>query len=236
MPGRIEGKVKLLCVKLKSNDTPDKVKNKILKGLKAAERKNTFAAPIAHPLESWHDEVHSLPDLDASDIAQVASNAKYIVFLLKDGRVCRMRCASTWDTDTKVSSELLSKSSQQLSFQVLSDAEYARQLQAEFDSLGGGGGPFASGIRTLQELERASREYMYIGSVPSPEYHRDPPYYSSLARELAQHELVTGLDSNPSFHVPLRTSPPRFSTLSSTRYSPPLSPPPSYESLIGPSQ
>ena len=94
MPGRVEEKVKLVCIKLKPNDTPDKVKSKILKTLRNAERREPNPGTIAHPLEPFCEEVHSISDLNASDVVEVASNSRYIAFLTRDGRACRMRCAS----------------------------------------------------------------------------------------------------------------------------------------------
>ena len=94
MPGRVEDKVKLVCVKLKPNDTPDKVKSKILKSLRNAERREPDSCTVGHPLESFCEEVHCISDLNASDVVKVASNSRYVAFLTRDGRACRMRCAS----------------------------------------------------------------------------------------------------------------------------------------------
>ena len=158
----------------------------------------------------------------------------------------------------------LLKRPKQSSFQVLSDAEYARQLQAQFNAErgGGGGGRNLFGSTrtastlppvTLSELERRSREYMYLGSIPSPEYHRDPEYYRTLARELSHEgELVTGVGSNV-FDTRSLSPPSPFPVLSLTQPLSPsstyvtfsvggnsstepvssITPPPTYESLMG---
>ena len=102
MPGRVEEKVKLVCVKLKPNDTPDKVKSKLLKTLRNAEKKDPELCSIGHPLESFCEEVHCISELNVSDVVEVASNSRYIVFLLRDGRACRMRCTSKAETHSKV--------------------------------------------------------------------------------------------------------------------------------------
>lgn len=150
MPGVTEDKVKLLCVKLKPNDTPEKVKAKILKGLRKAEKKSSSSCAITHPLQNWTNEIHSLGDLDSKNVAKVVSNSRYIAFLMRDGRVCRIRCSSK--TPSRRNSvpnvgEILRRSNQAVpSFQELSDAEYAKQLQARFDSeRRSGGGVGAEG-------------------------------------------------------------------------------------------
>ena len=139
-----EDKVKLLCLKLKSNESPEKVKLKILKGLKKAEKKNIKSCTISHPLQNWTNDVHSIAELNSDDVLKVVSNSHYLVFLLKDGRVCRMRCSSkdySGKNPTSNINQVLRRSNiGGPSFQELSDAECARQLQAQFDSEGRGVG------------------------------------------------------------------------------------------------
>ena len=216
MPGRVEEKVKFVCLKLKSNEHPEKARYKILKSLRNSEKRHTQTAAISHPLAEWCEEVHIIPELDAKEVFEVASNSKYVVFLMRDGRVCRIKCASPADTSAVPSVDVLNRASQP-SFQELSDAEYARQLQATLDSEGDrrpavGVRSIATttGSMSMADLERRSRELMILGSVPSPEYRQDPEFFGNLARSLShQEELVAGVD------VPLL----------------PSSPPPSYDSL-----
>ena len=143
----------------------------------------------------------------------------------------------------------LLKRPKQSSFQVLSDAEYARQLQAQFNAEGGtrslfegssllgnssstagntgrGSGPSsASPSVDLVELDRRTREYMYLGSIPSPEYRRDPEYYRTLARELSHEgEMVTGMGTNV-FETRNRSPPSPFPPLSLIEPISPTSPP-----------
>lgn len=116
--------VKLLCLGLKDNESAEKVRRKVLKRLKLLEKRQL-------PADSG-GAVRTLPDLDSSDILSVATNSRYLVFLMKDGRVCRVRCCSQAKAPIQPSEEVLKKP-REASFQVLSDAVYARQLQAEFD-------------------------------------------------------------------------------------------------------
>ena len=215
MPGKREEKVKFVCVKLKPNEHPEKARYKILKGLRNAEKKQSQSSAIYHPLAEWCEKVHLISELDAKEVLEVASNSRYVVFLMRDGRVCRIKCSSKAETRTKTSIDILKKMSRP-SLQELSDAEYARQLQTTFDSEGerrplGGlqGSATITASPSLADLDRRARELMFLGSVPSPEYNRDPEYYGNLARSLShQEELVTGIDIQ-------------------------LTPPPAYESLPG---
>ena len=227
MPGKPDEKIKFLCVKFKPNESPDKVKSKILKSLKRAEKSAPFT--ISNPLDTWSNKVHCIDELNATEIADVSTNSKYVVFLLKDGRVCRMKCTSTSSNEVPPSAVL--KPTPHPTFQLLSDAEYARQLQSQFNTERGER-PTTSTLN-LTDLNRFSRELMYVGSIPSPVYHQDPEYYQNLAREFSrQEELVTGLGSSslrsqPSFRA---TSPPRptwdpFSSFGG------ISPPSEYESM-----
>ena len=114
---------KLLCVPFKDSHSTEKIRRRILKRLKKVERKSCSSM-----------FVKTLPEPLANDIHSVSSNSKYVAFLLKDGRVCRMRVSSVTDVATQ---QFLPDSRrggpQENDFQVLSDAEYARRLQAQFD-------------------------------------------------------------------------------------------------------
>lgn len=125
--------VKFLCVDLKSGETQENLKAKVLKAIHSSEKKSDT---ITHPLQSWTEEAHSLPELQAEDVLKVVANASHIAFLLHDGRVCRIRVAS-WEESASsktLSLDALRQPRQRSSFQVLGDEEYARQLQAELNS------------------------------------------------------------------------------------------------------
>ncbi len=133
--------VKFLCVDVKSSETPEKLKAKVLKAIHNSEKKS---AAIAHPLQTWTADAHTLPELNSHQVLKVVSNSTYVAFLMRDGRVCRVRVAS-WEEPVgskALSLDTLRQSQQQQqqqqpqrpSFQVLGDEEYARQLQAELNS------------------------------------------------------------------------------------------------------
>lgn len=121
--------IKIVCVNIKSLDSPREIKTKILKGLRKAERKKPTPVCVSQPLQSWTKELHSLADIPASDVTQMSSNSRFMVWLLRDGSVCRLKCATSYRKDKSVLEAL-----QRPTFQELSDAEYARQLQSEIMS------------------------------------------------------------------------------------------------------
>lgn len=186
MPISTEESVKLICVKYKSSDSLSKVKLKLLRGMRKAERRSSSSCGVAHPLQPWTSRCRSIGDLPADDVLTTSSNSRYIAFLTKDGRVCRLRCTSRPELsqkgDSSVGSMLDSlRRSQGVSFQEESDAEYARQLQAEFEAEGHhrllrGGPPHSpfygrasSPSTVLEELDREARAYMYLGmTAPNP--------------------------------------------------------------------
>lgn len=118
---------KLLCVPYKEGYSPDKIRKKILKRLQKLEKKTT---PSTY--------VKSLPGVPADQVLSIVTNSKYIACLLKDGRVCRMKVSSSSTLTTyQVPPDFKTGSTRpggpETSLQVLSDAEYARRLQAQFD-------------------------------------------------------------------------------------------------------
>lgn len=198
----------LLCLRVKPNENPEKVRRRILKGLRSAERRGgeAIGSNISHPLLAWEDNLHTFSELNAADVVQVANNSRYVIFLTRDGRVCRIKCRSYDEPSSKFTPESLSRRAGLASFQVQSDAAYARQLQAQFDAerpssgLAGGlgaasrgrSGPGAASSSypappslDLQELDRQANEYMILGSIPTPEYEQDPEYFRDLARSLS---------------------------------------------------
>ena len=121
-----EATVKLVSVKLRPGEPAPKAKRRILKSLRASEWKD--------PLTSA-GLIHNLPDLRAQDVSRVVSNSRYIGFLLRDGRVCRMQCRSASDAAGDVCSRNKQpRREKPASFQVHSDAVYAQRLQAELDA------------------------------------------------------------------------------------------------------
>ena len=135
-----ESLVKFICVDVKSGETQEKLKAKVLKAIHNSEKKTSPNSSITHPLQTWTEEAHSFPELRAGQVHQVVTNASHVTFLLKDGRACRIRVAS-WEESTSGSrtlslDALRQQTSQQPrpSFQVLGDEEYALQLQAELNN------------------------------------------------------------------------------------------------------
>ena len=50
----------------------------------------------------------------------------------------------------------------------------------------GGASATTSSAAFLEELDLQARELYYLGTIPSPIYERDPEYYRSLAKTLAE--------------------------------------------------
>ena len=131
--------VKFLSVEIKSGETHEKLKAKVLKAIHNAEKNSSSPSSlITHPLQPWTSDVHTFPDLKARDIVKAVANSSYVAFLLQDGRACRIRMASWEESSSRktLNFDVLRQSQQGAgsSFQVLGDEEYARQLQAELNS------------------------------------------------------------------------------------------------------
>lgn len=131
--------MKFLSVDIKSGETQERLKVKVLKAIHNSEKKTTPTSSVTHPLQSWSEEVHTLPDLKAEEVVKVVANSSYVAFLLSDGRVCRIRVASWEESSGARKSVSALRQSHESSFQVLGDEEYARQLQAELNSDHDGG-------------------------------------------------------------------------------------------------
>lgn len=146
--------VRFLCVDVKSEETQEKLKTKLLKAIHNSEKKTTPTSSITHPLQPWHEDVHTLPDLRAEDITKAVANSSHVAFLLRNGQVCRIRVAS-WEESSSaktMSLDALRQSQRQQgevsSFQVLGDEELAQQLYIELNSRGlglGGQQPYMGG-------------------------------------------------------------------------------------------
>ena len=132
-----EGKnhlVKFLCVDVKSGETQEKLKAKVLRAIHNSEKKSS--SMITHPLQAWTDNSHTFKELRADQVTRVVANSSHVTFLLSNGRVCRLRVKS-WEESSgskTLSLDALRQPQQRSSFQVLGDEEYARQLQAELNS------------------------------------------------------------------------------------------------------
>ena len=128
MPAQPCKGVSLLCVRVKDTDPPEKVKSKILKGLRNAEGKSSSSVSVSVQTK----DLQAVAGLSPNDVVKVVSNSRYITFLCEDGRVCRLKCTSKSDTSSKKDHsvvDILRRSTP--TFQELSDVEYARQLQTE---------------------------------------------------------------------------------------------------------
>ena len=119
--------MRLLSIPLREGDDKDKIRRRVVKKLKQLEQHISTGS-------SSDLTIRVLESLKADSVSVVVANSRYLVFLLKDGRVCRMKCHSrTEASQQKATEELLKKKAKDTPFQLLSDAEYARQLQVEFD-------------------------------------------------------------------------------------------------------
>lgn len=125
--------VKILCVNIKGSDSPGKIKSKILKGLRKAEKKAPSPRSVSQPLHSWTKDLHSITDIPASKVVKLSSNSRFVVWLLKDGSVCRLKCTSSPPLKERSAVNTAFQRNTP-SFQELSDAEYARQIQFEMNS------------------------------------------------------------------------------------------------------
>lgn len=134
--------VSLLCVRVKATDAPEKVKLKILKGLRKVESGKATSISLSQPVRKWTEDIHAIAELSAEEVSNVVSNSQYIALLCTDGRVCRFtfQYSSLPNTLSKKECNLISVLRQPTpTFQELSDAEYARQIQAEM----------AAGVRNI---------------------------------------------------------------------------------------
>ena len=167
MTDQVQGKVKLLFVKTKHNDDQEKLRTKVFASLRSLEKfeaKNhgprlrvsqQGIAPRAQ--QNFPGNVKYLWQLGAEDVAQVATNARCVALLMKDGRVCRFKCASRskdeFDTTSSIYSARHFSSSKKttpkpaVSLQVLSDAEYAKRLHEELNR-----GTSSSGLLDQQSI------------------------------------------------------------------------------------
>ena len=242
MSASTEDNVKLICFKCKSSDTHRKVKQKLLRVVRRAERRGADVCAITHPLQEWTNQCHSIGALPADDILTTSSNSRYIVFLTKDGRVCRLKCTSRSDPSQQrhdnsvasILSTLRGSSSHHVSFQEESDAEYARQLQAEFEAesqrlLGGasvlGHSTFftrapSPSIPVREEMNRDGHEYMHL-RIRSP---------TDLLYEHISPRFSVRDGSTSPVPVPISILG-RVGGASGTRTE--GSPPPDYQSLFG---
>ena len=115
--------MQLISIPLKQGDNLEKLRRKILRVIQKNERGNLQGSNIK-----------TIEGIDPSTVKTIVTNSQYIVFLLNDGRVCRMACKSHSQLKDHHISHEMSRQARDTSLQVMSDAEYARQLQAQFNS------------------------------------------------------------------------------------------------------
>ncbi len=182
--GDSQDSVNLFCLDLKPQDTREKRKGRVLKAIRNAEKKTTPIPPISHP---WREEAHALQELKGSEVLQVQASSDYIAFLLKDGRVCRMRVGSCGE---KTPSRSLASHLKYFNqgprggeaSGVLGDEEYARQLQAEFNSWNRNGPEELNQDRSFSEGASSSvmQEESSAALNSLMEAHRNPITLSML--------------------------------------------------------
>ena len=133
--------IKLVCINYKKSDSGNKVKQKLLKKLgKAVDNKQTAGVKNVHGIKT-------------ESVLQVAFNINYLVLLLKDGRVCRVKCAGNSDVAEGGNGYEPVKES----FQVASDLEYARVLQRQYDTEG-----------TQWDFSTMDRDHSYLVTLSDP--------------------------------------------------------------------
>lgn len=125
----MESHVQLISIPLKHGDNTEKLRRKILRIIQKSEKGNLQGS-----------NVKTIDGIDPALVKSVLANSQYFIFLLNDGRVCRMACSSHSKLKEHHVSHEMTRHARDTSLQVLSDAEYARQLQVQFDQerLGGG--------------------------------------------------------------------------------------------------
>ena len=110
--------IKVVCINYKKSHGGNKVKQKLQKKLgKALDNKQISGVKNVHGIKT-------------ESVLQVAFNVNYLVLLLKDGRVCRIQCSGNNDVTDNASGYEPGRES----FQVVSDLEYARVLQRQYDT------------------------------------------------------------------------------------------------------
>ena len=229
MPGRVEDHVRLVSVKLRAGEASHRIKRKVLRSLRNAEKKEHKSA--YPPTE----QSYSIPDLPSRDVVKVVSNSRFVAFLLQDGRVCRIQCSSYAGSSKEFVEGKWLGAGKEPSFQVFSDAEYARQLQAQFDaesvrgrgqhglmmndtSYGGGG----EGGRGRREEEGGMAPVHLHSSIPVNELDdwptlRDVPMspvrLGSAQRTSGLSEGVAVLPTYSFNDVPVMSPPPAYESL-----------------------
>lgn len=113
----------LLNIRIKDGDNIEKIRKRVIRRLKKVEKTGEKGSMT-----------REIDGLVSSTVKAVVSNTFCMAFLLTSGRVCRVMCTSQPQVAIKYrATDDTSNKPRQTSFQVLSDAEYARQLQLQFD-------------------------------------------------------------------------------------------------------
>ena len=120
-----------------------------------------------------------LPQLNADDIQQVATSSRYVVVLLKDGRVARFQMNPTHEPGPH-NGTTKARPNSRTSLQVMSDEQYARQLQSMADWEGRGSPP--SETSTLFWPCSPQPFDMNFGDFPDSSVFGRPSDYPILSR------------------------------------------------------
>ena len=110
--------IKLVCINYKKCDSGNKVKQKLVKKVGKAVDNKQIAG------------VKNVQGVKTESVLQVAFNINHLVLLLKDGRVCRVKCTGNSEVAEGGDGHDPGKEP----FQVASDLEYARVLQRQYDT------------------------------------------------------------------------------------------------------
>ena len=98
-------------------------------------RKKLSRAFHSQPQQKGAKHVRWFSQLPANDIQQVATSSRYVVVLLKDGRVARFKVTPTHEPGPH-SGTAKPRPNPRTSLQVMSDEQYARRLQSMADQEG----------------------------------------------------------------------------------------------------
>ena len=122
----------IVSVRYKHGEDAERIRKRV--------RKKLTKALHLQPQQSNPRHVKRLHQFNANDIQQVATSSRYVVILLKDGRVARFQMSPTHEPGPH-NGTTKSRPNSRTSFQVMSDEQYARQLQSMADWEGRGSPP-----------------------------------------------------------------------------------------------
>ena len=120
---------KVVFIRIGKDKSKGILQAEILKQVRKALRKSNDADNV----RTKDKNCVSLSDLDAREIREVAVGPEYIGVLLKNGRVCRLRCMSSNSQPSERHPKRKS-SPDESCFQVQSDEAFARRLQEQLNN------------------------------------------------------------------------------------------------------